>query len=84
MQWRRNLYIGLYKPVWQLKSKLSGQVQFAGWSLARIDFSGLGLRRHAELEDKIGRHHKHLHEVYDRDSTPDDCMEARSSLLRGR
>jgi hypothetical protein len=37
-----------------------------------------------ELEDQICRHHTRRYGAYDNDSTPRDCLEARSSLLVGR
>jgi hypothetical protein len=56
----------------------------AAWELARMDFRGLGPHQLDELEDRCCRHHTRHYGVYDRDSTPGDCLEARSSLLGGR
>jgi hypothetical protein len=49
-----------------------------------MDFRGLGPHRPDETEDQCCRHHTRLYGAYDRDSTPRDCLEARSSLLVGR
>jgi hypothetical protein len=49
-----------------------------------MDFRGLGLYRPDELEDQCCRHHTRRYGAYDRDITPRDCLEARSSLLVGR
>jgi hypothetical protein len=56
----------------------------AAWQLARMDFRGPGPHRLGELEDQCRRHHTRRNGAYDRDSTPGDCLEARSSLLGGR
>jgi hypothetical protein len=49
-----------------------------------MDFRGLGPHRPDELEDQCCRRHTRLYRAYDRDSTPRDCLEARSSLMAGR
>jgi hypothetical protein len=52
-----------------------------------MDFRGLGPHRLDELEDQCCRHHTRrygAYGAYDRDNTPGDCWEARSSLLGGR
>jgi hypothetical protein len=56
----------------------------AGWQLARMDFRGLGPHRLDVLEDQCYCHHTRRYGAYNRDSTPQDCLEARSSLLVGR
>jgi hypothetical protein len=49
-----------------------------------MDFRGLGSHRPDELEDQCCRHHTRRYGAYERDGTPRDCLEARSSLLVGR
>jgi hypothetical protein len=49
-----------------------------------MDFRRLGLQRPDEIEHQCCRHHTRRYGAYDRDSTPRDCLEARSSLLVGR
>jgi hypothetical protein len=49
-----------------------------------MDFRRLRPNHTAELEDQCCRHHIRSYGAYDRDSTPRDCFEARSSLLVGR
>jgi hypothetical protein len=49
-----------------------------------MDFRRLGPHRPDELEDQCCRHHTRRYGAYDRDNTPGDCWEARSSLLGGR
>jgi hypothetical protein len=49
-----------------------------------MDFRGLGLHRPDEIEDQCCRHHTRRYGAYEKDSTPRDCLEARSSLLVGR
>jgi hypothetical protein len=49
-----------------------------------MDSRGLGRHRPDELEDQCCRHHTRRYAAYDRDNTPGDCLEARSSLLGGR
>jgi hypothetical protein len=49
-----------------------------------MDFRGLWPHRPDELEDQCCRHHTRRYGAYDRDNTPGDCWEARSSLLGGR
>jgi hypothetical protein len=49
-----------------------------------MDFRVLGPHRPDELEDQCFRHHTRRYGAYDRDNTPGDCWEARSSLLGGR
>jgi hypothetical protein len=56
----------------------------AGWELARMDFRVLGPHRPDEIEDQCCCHHARRYGAYDRDSTPRDCLEARSALLVGR
>jgi hypothetical protein len=46
-------------------------------------FRGLGPHRPDELEDQYCRHYTRRYGAYDIDSTPRDCLEARSSLLVG-
>jgi hypothetical protein len=49
-----------------------------------MDFRELGSPRPDELEDQCFRQDTRRYGAYDRDSTPRDCLEARSSLLAGR
>jgi hypothetical protein len=56
----------------------------AGWLLAKMDFRGLRSHLPDEIEDQCDRHHTRRYGAYDRDRTPRDCLEARSSQLVGR
>jgi hypothetical protein len=47
-------------------------------------FRGLGPHPPDELEDQCFRHHTRRYGAYDRDNTPGDCWETRSSLLGER
>jgi hypothetical protein len=49
-----------------------------------MDFRGFGPHRPDELEDQCCRHHTRRYGAHDRDNTPGDCWEGRSSLLGGR
>jgi hypothetical protein len=49
-----------------------------------VDFRGLGPHRPDELEGQCCRHHTRRYGVHERDRTPRDFWEARSSLLVGR
>jgi hypothetical protein len=49
-----------------------------------MDFRLLGPHLADQLEDQFCRHHARRYGACDRDSTPGDCWEARSSLLIGR
>jgi hypothetical protein len=49
-----------------------------------MDFRGFGPHRPDELEDQCFRHPTRRYGAYDRDNTPGDCWEGRSSLLGGR
>jgi hypothetical protein len=49
-----------------------------------MDFRGLGPHRPDEFEDQFCRQSKRRYGAYDRDSTPQGCLEALSSLLVGR
>jgi hypothetical protein len=53
----------------------------AAWELASMDSRGRRPHRLDELEDQCCRHHTRRYGAYYRDSTPGDCLEARSSLL---
>jgi hypothetical protein len=49
-----------------------------------MDFWGFGPHRPDEFEGQCFRHLTRRYGAYDRDSTPRDCLEARSFLLVGR